>query len=235
MNKFDVISPLVSMFIGLAVYIALDNYIYGIGAAIVVLIILSFMYRPILQLFYKKIDRFHELYHFVNTYVISLNVLKSHSGAIENALETISKDGNEELSLINHLTENEKFLYLKKYFRFHLYQLFTDIISIWNEEGGDVIRMSNYVITQLRETEDYIVFSQRTANRRTIEFAILWAFSIMILVVLRFSLNEFYSSFVQQPLFIGGVLGTVGLFLISIWVLVNRITNIRLEGWTNEK
>lgn len=235
MKTFYSISLVVSTILGVTTYLALDNYLYALVVIAVSLIYFILFGQKLMQKYYFKIDRFHELYHFINNYLVALNVYKTTNAAFITAFESINYSSNEELVAINNLDDHDKFHYLKKYFRFHLYQLFVDLIELYNDEGGDILVMSQNLTNQLREVEDYIAFSEGVAKRRVFEFSLLWFFALVIVVVLRLSLADFYQSFVHQYLFIGGILLMMLLVVVSIHILLLRTTSVEIKGWKDEK
>ena len=235
MKTFYSISLVVSTILGVTTYVALNNYLYTLVVVVVSLIYFILIGQNLMKRYFFKIDRFHELYHFINNYLVSLNVYKTTNAAFITAFESINYSSNEELVAINNLEDRDKFHYLKKYFRFHLYQLFVDLIELYNDEGGDILIMSQNLSNQLREVEDYIAFSEGVAKRRVFEFSLLWFFALIIVVVLRLSLADFYQSFVHQYIFIGGVLLMMLLVIVSVHILLVRMTNVEIKGWKDEK
>ena len=137
---------------------------------------------------------------------------------------------------IKELNEEEKLSYLIKYFKFDLYRLFVDTVSLYNEQGGDIIKMSHHLIEQVRLKEEYLLACQSINKSKSVEFIILWAIALMILTALRFSLSQFFARVSQTIFYQVAVVVTMLFALVSIYILFKRITNLNLEGWKdNEK
>ena len=155
--------------------------------------------------------------------------------AIESGYGTSDDETKAMLDSIRELNEEEKLSYLTKYFRFDLYRLFVDTVSLWNEQGGDILKMSQYLLNQARLKEEYLLTCESMQKRKTIEFAILWAISLGILSILRFALLQFFER-IRNALFYQVSVVVIALFvLFSIYVLIKRITKVEIEGWDNEE
>ena len=139
-----------------------------------------------------KIHRYHQCYQFINTFIVSLNIKGSMSAAIESSYEVSDETTKEVLDSIKEMNEEEKIGYLCKYFKFDLYRLFVDIVSLWNEEGGDILKMSQYLVNQARLKEQYLITCETIHRQKTIEFVTLWSISLAILAILRFTLSQFF-------------------------------------------
>lgn len=233
MSSVIILGLILSLIFGVIAYFSSCSYL--IAGITLVLTLLYFLF--ILDRRFKKhnlkINRFHQCYSFINNFLISLSIKESILGAFESACEGMGDDFNEELDAMADFNEMEKVSYLHHYFPFHLYRLFIDLVSLWSEQGGDVIEMSNHLLNEAREIEDYLMFSQRENKKALAEFGVLWGFSLSILFILRFVLNDFYDSIIKQSFYPYSVLAIFIFLLISIEILSWKMTNVNLRGWTN--
>ena len=206
-------------------YISISILIFSISMLFFIIIA-----RRLINKGQLKAHRYHECFHFINSFIVSLNTKGSMGAAIESDDETKAM-----LDSIRELNEEEKLSYLTKYFRFDLYRLFVDTVSLWNEQGGDILKMSQYLLNQARLKEEYLLTCESMQKRKTIEFAILWAISLGILSILRFALLQFFER-IRNALFYQVSVVVIALFvLFSIYVLIKRITKVEIEGWDNEE
>ena len=129
----------------------------------------------------------------------------------------------------------EKIAYLSKYFKFDIYHLFVDTILLWNEEGGDILKMSRYLIDQARLKEEYLLRCESMHKTKTIEFVILWSIALSILAVLRFALSQFFSYILHTIVYQTAIVIIMLFALFSVYLLVMRVTNLELEGWKDEE
>ena len=178
-----------------------------------------------------KIVRFHNCYKFVNNFLISLSIKGHVSGALASALET---QNEETKSLVNSLDSNDpmgKIAYLKNYFKFDCYSLFIDLLILFNEEGGDIIKMSSNLLNQIRESEEYIINAERMNKSVLIEFTLLWTLSLAILAILKFTLDDFFTYIVKTSFYQIGVVCILSFALISIHVAIIKVTDMQIKGW----
>ncbi len=231
MSKSGLIGLILSIIFAFIGYFATDNIIVSIAVFVLTLSYFVLVIQKRFKKYVKMIKKFHNCYYFINNFIVSLSVKESMNGAFISASETLGQDFKEEQEGIQDLTENEKIIYLKRFFPFHLYSLFTDIIVLWCEQGGDILTMSNYLCNECRETEEYIIFCQSENRKIVVEFSLLWAFSLLILSILRLVLADFYRSITQQAFYPYAVLGIFLILLFSIELLTKRMTKIEIRGW----
>lgn len=231
MSKSIFIGIILSAIFAFICYFATENIIVSFALFALTLLYFVLVIQRRFKKYFKMITRFHNCYYFINNFIVSLSVKESISGAFASGSESLGQDFKEELEGIQDLTENEKIIYLKRFFPFHLYSLFTDLIVLWCEQGGDILAMSNYLSNECRETEEYIIFCQSENRKIIVEFSLLWAFSLLILSILRLVLADFYHSITRQVFYPYAVLGIFLILLFSIELLTKRMTKIEIRGW----
>ena len=183
----------------------------------------------------QKIHRYHQCFQFINSYLISLNVKGSLNAAMESSYETADEGTKEIIDSIKELSEQEKLSYLTKYFKFDLYHLFVDTVSLWSEQGGDILKMSHHLVDQVRLKEEYLLTCESLNKSKTVEFVVLWAIALVILAALRFALSQFFDRISKTIVYQVAVIVVILFALFSIYVLILRITNVNLEGWKDEE
>ena len=216
-------------------FIATQNIISSLLIFTAFLVFFIFVARRQINKTQQKIHRYHECFQFINTYTISLNVKGSLSSALQSAYEVSDADTKEIIDSIKELTEEEKLTYLNKYFKFDLYRLFVDTIFLWKEEGGDILKMSRYLVEQVRLKEEYLLTCQTINKSKTTEFVVLWAIALTILAALRFALSQFFSYISKTIFYQIAVVVTLLFALFSIYLLLLRINKLNLEGWKDDE
>ena len=229
MNKY-LSFILISISIALITYIALDNFIAPIIIFLLFVIVSFFIFIPSLKKYSFKVNRFHECYHFINNFIIALSIKKSLSGAMESTVASMPIEFNDVYSNIESQDEMDKLNYLSDYFGFDVYLLFLQIVSLWLDEGGDILKYSKHLVSETQYNEEYISKVEANAKKKTFELLTLWAFCLVILVFLRFSLKDFYSYIKNQLFFIISVSAFMLFVLFSIFLLIRKITKIDLKG-----
>ena len=216
-------------------FIATQNIISSLLIFTAFLVFFIFVARRQINKTQQKIHRYHECFQFINTYIISLNVKGSLSSALQSAYEVSDGDTKEIIDSIKELTEEEKLTYLNKYFKFDLYRLFVDTVFLWKEEGGDILKMSRYLVEQVRLKEEYLLTCQTINKSKTTEFVVLWAIALTILAALRFALSQFFSYISKTIFYQIAVVVTLLFALFSIYLLLLRINKLNLEGWKDDE
>ena len=231
-NRLYAVFVVISALMGVVIYIASENIFLSIGVLTTFIITSFALFIPNLKRFNKVSNRFHECYHFINNFIISLSIKKAISSALENTVLSMNESFVEMMNSLENMSDDEKLRYLNGgYFPFHVYRLFIQVIELYEEQGGDILESSKYLLDQCRYYEEYVTACSSLAIRKYFGFGVLWAISLSILVMLRFTLTDFYGYIKTQTLFIVS-LGVLSLFIaFSIYVLILRATKIEIKGY----
>ena len=236
MNNRYLLFTIVGLLAGVITYIALDNYFYALGVLAVYILVGVVILSPMLKKHSVKVRKFHECYHFINNFVIALSIKKSISGSLESTVNSMPSEFIDIYEGLESMSDREKLDYLGTYFQFYVYHLFLQIVDLWEENGGDIIRMSKYLIAETRFNEEYISKIETMSAHKYVEIGVLWGFCALIVVVLRFSLKEFYDKIKNQLIYVIAILVLFAFILFSIYLLIHKATSLKLKGYTeNEK
>ena len=233
--NFLLLGVLVSFAFAGLIFIASENVISTISIFLISLLFFVLLIKRQIDKYQEKTRRYHQCYQFINSYLISLSIKGSLSAARESGYGTADKATREVIDSIKDLDEEEKLSYLSKYFKFDLYHLFVDTIKVWSEQGGDILTMSQYLINQVRLKEEYLLFCESVHRSKLIEFFVLWGITLTILTSLRFALSQFYTRIIHAMFFQIAVVVLFLFVLLSIYLMVMRITNVTLEGWKDDE
>lgn len=226
---------IVSIAFFMVAFISTNNLISSSAVGGITLIYFAFYATKVFKQKNEKITRFQDCYQFINNFLISLSIKGHISGALATTLES---QNEETLDLVKSLDSDdplEKLNFLRNYFKFDVYYLFVDLILLYVDEGGEILKMSNNLLNQIRETEEYLVNVERMNKSSLIEFSLLWTFSLSILAILKFALDDFFSHIVKNSFYQISVIAVMFFALISIHIAINRTAKIDLKGWDNEK
>ena len=231
MSTFLVVSISISVVLGLSSFIASNNFIVaGVVLAVSLLYFLIFANKKFRK-HQIKIKRFHQCYHFINSFITSLSVRSSISTAYETSIQNVSLDIEKEIENIDSLKDIDKLEQLGRYFKFSVYSLFLDLLHLYEEQGGNILEMSYHLLNETRLIEEYISESELLVKKKLTEFAILWILTIGIMVFLRFVISEFFITMTKQIFYPIGI-GLISLFcLLSIHLSVSRMTSMEIKGW----
>lgn len=236
-KKYLIIFILIALIVAAIFFVATNNIIIAVAILGSYIVTSIFVIIPKLVQYDKAVVRFHECFHFINNFIITLSIKKTISASLENTSLSMSDDFKEMFDALENMNDDEKLKYLSgTYFTFHVYQLFLQVVDLFIDQGGDILQMSKYLLEECRLNEDYVNATHSITIRKYFEVSTLWVFSLTILILLRFALKEFYEKLSVQPLYYIS-LGVVALFiLVSIIVLVFKGTKLNLKGYReNEK
>lgn len=225
------VGVIVSIALSIVCFISTENIISALIIGGVSLLYFELYVNGVIKTKNEKINRFQSCYQFVNNFLIALSIKGHISGALASALESQNEETIDMLKSVDSKDPMEKIKYLQTFFKFDIFSLFIDLIDLYNDEGGDVIQMSHYLLNQLRESEEYIVGVERMNKNSLIEFTILWIFSLSILAVLKFSLSDFFAYVIRSTFYQISVVAVLVFFLISVHIAIVKVTSINIKGW----
>lgn len=235
MKKYISIFVFISLLVSIVAYISMENLYIAIGMFVFSLILSIFFIVPLIKKHAENRQKFQECYHFINNFIISLSIKKSVAGAIETTVGSMPSEFVDLFNSLENMSENEKLSYLTTYFDFYDYQLFLQILFLWEEQGGDIFKMSKYLLNDIRNNEEYLSTTESLATRKYVEVGILWALTFAIIIFLRFSLKDFYDKVKGQLLFLISITAIIAFSLISIYLLIRSGTNNNLKGNANHE
>ena len=235
MNSIITIGIVISILLGVSGFVASNNFIIGIIILVISILYFMFLTRPIYFRYLTKINRFHLCYHFINTFIVSLSIRGSISSALDNSLDVMPDDFHKDIENIEPFSVEEKFDFINKYFRFHVFSLFLDLLRIYEEQGGNILEMSSHLLDEVRLIEEYISTSQSISRKKIGEFIILWALTIGIMVFMRFALSEFFATISSQVFYPIGILAILLFCLVTIHMAIMKMTNLKIKGWNDRE
>ena len=229
--KITVVIIIVSLALGLFAFISSGNWIL---AAIMTTV---FSVYGLLHV-HRKINRHfafvqsaHECQRFINTILLSMSVRNSLNEAFENA--TVFADGRlkEEIAHIEGLSTRAKIDYLNKYFHFDIYYMFLNILTLFEEQGGSILSMSESLIKEVHRLEETLITFSSMVRHKIVEFIVLWLITLSIIVFMHFGLATFYKQMLNGYIVIIMTSILYLLLLISLHLAIAKFTNFSfIEG-----
>ena len=225
------INFIVSIALGLVCFISTENIISSCVIFLITLLYFLIYANRIIKQKDEKISRFTSCYQFINNFLIALSIKGHVSGALASALESQNDETNDLIKSVDSNDPMEKLNYFKEFYKFDVYSLFVDLVCLFNDEGGDIIQMSHYLLNQIREDEEYLINAERMNKKSLIEFTILWMFSLSILLILRFSLDDLFLKIIKSLIYQTSVVCVLLFAIFSVHITVRKITNLKIKGW----
>ena len=236
MNNIILIGLIVSVIFGASSFIASNNYIVGGCCFLITLLYFVIFARQQFRKYQIKILRFRECYHFINNFIVSLSVKGSIPAAYDSTINSMPDSFISSIENIDAFSQKDKLEHLGKYFRFHVFSLFIDLINLYEEQGGNILDMSHYLLEETRQAEEYISASATIGRKRIVEFVILWTLTISIMVFMRFALSQFFDTISKQLFYPIGIGGIILFAIVSIHIAISKMCKLKIKGWNdNEK
>lgn len=235
MSKLYLLFASISIIFGVTCYFGSNNIYCALIVGLISLLYFMVFAIPRVKKFLFKESRFHLCYSFINTFVIALSVKGTIGSAYESATMMMDDDFQKIIKGINHLNTEDSLKYLQKVFPFDVYSLFLNIVNLYTNQGGDILKMSAYLIEETRGIEEYITGSKSLCKKNVVEFSILWLLSLVILIVLRFTLSNFYMKMTKNILYVAAIGFLFFFVIISIEIFIRRSTSLNIKGWNNHE
>lgn len=233
MNSVLTVGIVISVILGITSFVASNNYIIAAVVFIVSILYFFILAKPMIRKYETKINRFNECYHFINTFIVSLSIKGSVTSAYESSIQVMPPSFIESIENIETFSQKDKLDHINKHFRFHVFSLFVDLINIYEEQGGNILEMSHYLLEETRLIEEYISSSKSITKKKMVEFAILWLLTLGIMVFMRFALSQFFNVISKQVFYIVGILVICLFCLLSIHISISKIINLKIRGWND--
>ena len=176
-KTINLLGFVVALILGFVCYFSTSNIFIGVGVLVFFLITYFLIFYKKLLNYRNSVVKINECYLFINNFLVTLSIKGSLNAAFDATKTSISDEYYEYLQSIEELNPQEKLIYLNKYFPFHVFQIFIDIVLLWLDEGGDILEMSSHITNEMREIQEYTTFSQSVSKRKALEVGVLWFFS----------------------------------------------------------
>ena len=236
MNNVIIVGLIVSIIFGASSFIASNNYIVAACCFLITLLYFVIFARQHFKKYQIKISRFRECYHFINNFIVSLSVKGSVPAAYDSTISSMPDTFLLSIENIDAFSQKDKLEHLGKYFRFHVFSLFIDLINLYEEQGGNILDMSHYLLEETRQVEEYITASATIGRKKIVEFVILWTLTISIMVFMRFALSQFFDTISKQLFYPIGIGGIILFAIVSIHIAITKMCKLKIKGWNdNEK
>jgi hypothetical protein len=217
-----------SLFVALAMLLGALAYIMTMDvilSSVWLLCCLAFFgfWLPVrLRKYHAINERNHEMFHFINAFVIALSVKKTPSAALDIIKGQMSTSLRQ---TVEELETSDTFLildHLKPYFRSASYDMFLTIIDLYVNQGGSIISMSSLLLATLRIRETEIEEQVMIAKRKLTNFVILWVLTIVVILFSRFGISFLFEAMIEAPIYKMGIMAYFFFMLYSVFVWTSR-------------
>ena len=228
--KKDLIFIISSMLISLTSYLVLNNLVITLVIFFVYVLYYFVLIRRRINNYFIRVEKVHACYHFINSFLITMSVKESLEEAYQNGLRLAPKSLLAETNEIENMNIMERINFLRSYFDLSIFKMFINIIELHQEQGGNILMISDVLIRECTRVERTLNESTSIGNRHLAEFLVLWLLTFFILIFLRFALAQFYTLMISTPLIISMIAVFYLIFMLSVHIFLVKYSDISLKG-----
>lgn len=229
MRKIDMAWIIGTLVVTTIAYLSSMNIFITAAIMLIYLLYYFLLARKKFTKYLKQQERVHSCYHFINSFLVTLSVKESFEDAYESAIRIENKEFKEQVDNINNLAVYDRVSYLRGYFDLAIYKIFLNILDLYQDQGGNILAMSENLIRECTRTEKTITEATSIGNKHLIEFFLLWLMSFAIIIFMRFSISEFYMMMIKQPVFMIMLFAFFLICLASVHLFFRRFTNLTIK------
>ncbi len=221
-----------ALFVLLTLMLAIVAYLTSFDIYIPIFVVASYLlyYFVLGRRYLIKKDRLtrriHACYHFINAFIISMSVKESVEDAYQSGIRYEDKELNEITENLENLKVSDRITYLREFFNLAVFKMFINVLSLYQDQGGNILNMSDELISESTRIEKSLSESLIESNRYLGQFLLLWIMSVSVLLFIRFSISSFYVSMSKSSIFVGFLLVFFILILFSIHLFIVRFSSI---------
>jgi hypothetical protein len=190
--KYYLFALIISLAYALLAYFVSLNLYVGIATLAFFLLSSFFLIVPQYQRHEEKERKRHECFRFINAFVITLSVSQSGEEAFKSATMDLHGEEKELLDAIASLSLDEKIDYLTSYFERSSYAMFVSIYRLYEEQGGDVLKLAEPLLKEITRNEEGGNAKEKARWAGFGQFTMLWGMSYLVFACIRFGLKNYY-------------------------------------------
>lgn len=229
-----IISLMIAAYFFVIAFISTNEIMIGLGAFAVVLIDLSLWMMPKLKRSLSNRKRAKEAFFFIHQMIIGISVHQNVQKAFLAIIEQRKADFMPMLEQVEPMDGVETLQYLSQFFPLKIYDMFLHLISIYIEQGTDILKSSELLREQLAVQETQLDKQKSIQEKTLIENVVLWIFSTLIVVACRYGIADFYLRMIENPMIVMGF----GLYLLFVLYAVHRLVDmyvsVEIVGWKDD-
>lgn len=220
---------LVSVLISLICFLTTSNVYISIALFLIYVAYYYIFLRKRFVKFYSIINRAHSCYFFINSFIVTMSVKESYEEAFSSGIRIEDRNLHTYAKELESLAPGEKTRYLRSYFKLSIYKMFINILDIYDEQGGNILTMTDNIIKEATRMEKVLSETVSIGYKHLFEFITLWLLSFGILLFMRFGLSDFYKIMLKSEIFIP-MLSVFFLFnLVSVHLFFQSFTNLTIK------
>lgn len=227
--KYELSAISIALFVAMIAYLTSSSFIIA-GAVLLIYIVYYFaLARKKIKKYLELSERIDCCHHFISAFLITLSVKESLNDAFESGTRNANESFTSYLSQMEEMNIDEQIDYLQKYFKLNVYSMFVNVVRIYEEQGGNVLKVADSLLAENSRIEQMLNDMKILSRKKTVEFAILWILAFVVLAFMRFALSSFYEQMLQSMIFIILLVAFFLLFILSVHFYIARYTKLPIK------
>ncbi len=229
MKKINIIFGILGILLGFLCYLSTSSIIFSVLIFAIFTIDYYFLMRKRFTRYFDLIERVHASYHFINSFVISLSVKDSLEDAYQNGIRINNTKLTEEAAELSNFSVVDRVKGLRDYFQLSIYKMFLNVLDLYQDQGGNILNMADNLLRECTRTEKTLTETLSIGYKHLTEFVILWLMSFAILLFMKFSIKDFYSTMLRNPIIVPLIFLFFLICIISTNLFVNAFTDLTIK------
>ena len=170
MVTISIIFTFISLAVAVLCFITTSNIYFSLAIfAIYIAYYFLIQYKRIKK--YKSlVNRVHSCCFFINSFLITMSVKESFEDGYFSGLRVKNPELIMFTNELNELAYSERVIYLKNYFKLAIYKMFLNVLDIYQDQGGNILTMSDNLIRECSRTEKTLNDSSSLGIKHLVEF-----------------------------------------------------------------
>ena len=223
----------VFMIMTFLLFVSTDNLILT-AAFFVITVAYTFVYamKRFKQLEEYKV-RVEHCNIFINSMVVNLTIKTNLKECIDTVIHGLPAELKKEVEFYQNDDPEVFVTNLRDYFKVEIYDVFSETITLYNQQGGDPLTLFSEILENSRSALDKVREKDTEGKKTFVTTSILWGLALSILVVCRFAIGEIYLE-LMKDLFFGIMVFCAYLVALACYHLyILKLTSAK--GSNNEK
>jgi hypothetical protein len=205
-------------------YLVFNDLVLTVVFIIPITFVIFYFLTPLIIKIRAKANTNDHLYFLVNTILNQLRTDKSLTTAFKSIVSFFPEElrNSYETYGVNPL---EYLDLMRQYFNSTYYEIFYNMIKIYDSKGGDIEERSKVLLDAIAFSKEVRSELIKTKLRKLSEFIVMWLLSFLVLLYLRLGLTTYYLTLLNTN-FIFAIIANFVLFIISSYYAINSFSKV---------
>jgi hypothetical protein len=205
-------------------YLVFNDFILMVVFIVPIAFILFYFLIPLIIKIKSNVNKNDHLYFLVNIILNQLLTDKSLTAAFKSIIIFFPEELR--ISYETYGVNPLEFLDLmRQYFNSNYYEIFYNMIKIYDSKGGDIEERSKVLLDAIAFSKEIRSELIKTKLRKLSEFIVMWLLSFLVLLYLRLGLTSYYISLLNTN-FIFAIIANFILFIISSYYAIDSFSKV---------